>query len=67
VLHAAHNGLTGFEVLRQLAGAGTNTRDAPPRLVDYAPVEEDVGGLFDNHARAKSQVKVKPATRGGKG
>ena len=49
---SAHNALCGMEVLRQAAGAGANTRDNPPRVVDYEPSSSDVGGIFDDKRRA---------------
>lgn len=52
VASAAHNSLCGVEALRQAAGAGANTRDNPPRVMDYEPTISDVGGLFDDKRRA---------------
>mmetsp|Transcript_8747 Transcript_8747/g.18658 ORF Transcript_8747/g.18658 Transcript_8747/m.18658 type:complete len:829 (+) Transcript_8747:101-2587(+) len=59
VLHAAHNAMTGVEFLRVASGAGSNTRDAPARITDYVPSDSDVGGFFDNHARARMAQKAK--------
>lgn len=53
LLYAAHNAMTGVEFLRVALGAGSNTRDMPPRITDYHPSAEDVGGFFDNAARVK--------------
>ena len=61
---AAHNSLCGMESLRQVAGAGANTRDNPLRVVDYEPSSGDVGGLFDDKRRAvkaHSKIEAKPA------
>lgn len=49
---AAHNSLCGLEALRTAAGAGINTRDNPPSLVEYQPPANDRGGLFDDKRRA---------------
>ena len=35
-----------------MAGAGSNTRDNPQRIIDYEPAASDVGGLFDDRRRA---------------
>ena len=34
------------------SGAGAGTLDTPRRVTDYTPAADDMGGLFDNHARA---------------
>ncbi|WIA41577.1 hypothetical protein OEZ86_008941 [Tetradesmus obliquus] len=52
-LAAAHQSLTSMEGLRVIAGAGANTRDSPASVTDYMPSESDIGGLFDDHSRAK--------------
>ena len=57
VLHAAHNQLTGSEAFRKFVGAGAGTRDTPARVTDFVPNKEEVGGAFDNHARAKASYK----------
>jgi hypothetical protein len=57
VLAAAHQALTGIEPLRALAGAGSKTRDSPARVTDYVPSESDVGGWFDDAARAQRAYK----------
>uniref|UniRef100_A0A7S3QTS2 Digalactosyldiacylglycerol synthase n=1 Tax=Dunaliella tertiolecta TaxID=3047 RepID=A0A7S3QTS2_DUNTE len=59
ILHAAHNTMTGIEFMRVAAGAGSHTRDMPPRITDYVPSESDVGGIFDNTARAKKSWEGK--------
>ncbi len=66
VCHAAfHNALTGVEFMRVAMGAGTRTRDMPARITDYVPHEEDVGGFFDNAARAKKSWEGKKQPGGG--
>eukprot|EP00798_Chlamydomonas_sp_ICE-L_P012491 gene12491-15703_t len=55
MLYTAFNHLLGYEQLRRAVGAGSNTRDLPPSVADYEPTLEDVGGFFDNHARAEAQ------------
>jgi digalactosyldiacylglycerol synthase len=47
-----HNTLCGVEPLRQVAGAGANTRDNPQSITDYQPSAADLGGLFDDRRRA---------------
>ncbi len=66
VLHALHNAVTGVEFLRVAMGAGARTRDLPPRVTDYQPDENDVGGFFDNTARAKKSWEGKKPGGGGK-
>jgi len=63
LLHAAHNTMTGLEFLRVAVGAGRRTRDMPPRITDYQPSTEDVGGFFDNTARAKKSWEGKQAPK----
>ncbi|KAJ9525309.1 hypothetical protein QJQ45_020851 [Haematococcus lacustris] len=67
LLHAAHNTLVGVEFFRVAMGAGSHTRDAPARITDYVPCENDVGGFFDDSARVKKswEGKAKPAGRRG--
>lgn len=62
VLAAVYNAVTGVEFLRVAMGAGARTRDTPARITDYQPDENDVGGFFDNSARAKKswEGKQKP-------
>jgi hypothetical protein len=40
-----------LQTLRANAGAGAGTLQTPQRVTDYTPTD-DVGGFFDNHARA---------------
>lgn len=47
---ATHNALAGVEPIRAVAGAGSNTKHNPARVVDYQPCE-NVGGLFDDKKR----------------
>lgn len=54
---AAHNSLCGVETLRTVAGAGANTRDNPPSIVDYEPGTGDFVGLFDDKRRVKAYAK----------
>jgi digalactosyldiacylglycerol synthase len=71
VLHALHNTMTGVEFLRVAMGAGAKTRDAPARVTDYVPDENDVGGFFDDSSRAKTswdeRAKRARASKGGEG
>jgi digalactosyldiacylglycerol synthase len=65
VLAGMHQVLTGCEPLRIVAGAGSNTKVAPARVVDYVPCEDDVGGLFDDASRAKkAYAKTKALATG---
>lgn len=52
-LAAAHQTMTAAEPLRIMAGAGANTRDSPACVTDYQPSDSDLGGWFDDSARAK--------------
>jgi digalactosyldiacylglycerol synthase len=65
-LGAAFNALTGVEPLRELAGAGPGTRDAPPSLDGWAPAAGGGGGIFDSKERlAKAEAKKAAAAGGG--
>ena len=46
-LYNAHNALTAIEPLREAAGAGRGTRDAPESLEGWQPEVELGKGLFD--------------------
>lgn len=52
VAWVAHNTLCGIEPLRQVAGAGANTKNNPASVTDYKPSASDLGGLFDDRRRA---------------
>jgi hypothetical protein len=67
VLAGMHQVLTGCEPLRIVAGAGSNTKVAPARVVDYVPCEDDVGGLFDDATRAKKAYAKTKALAGASG
>jgi hypothetical protein len=40
------------QTFRMNGGAGAGTLQTPLRVTDYIPPTDDVGGFFDNHARA---------------
>ena len=46
-IYSAHNALTGVEPLREAAGAGRGTRDAPESLEGWQPEVSLGKGLFD--------------------
>ena len=52
VLYVAHNTLSGIEPLRVAAGAGSNTRETPHRVVDFEPQDVSLG-MWDNESRAR--------------
>jgi digalactosyldiacylglycerol synthase len=60
-LGAAFNALTGLEPLRELVGAGSGTRDAPPTLDGWAPAAGTGGGFFDSKDRLAKAAAVKAA------
>eukprot|EP00955_Chlamydomonas_euryale_P077640 362984-Chlamydomonas_euryale.AAC.10 len=63
MLAAAHKTLTGNEFVRQVAGAGPKTRDAPANLADFEP-EEDVGGpFFKGNKQAGNGVALRERKR----
>eukprot|EP00210_Caulerpa_lentillifera_P003787 g3618.t1 len=51
---AVHNSVMGCEALRVLAGAGSNTKDSPQRIIDYTPAENDGGGILDRKRQQQS-------------
>lgn len=40
------------QAIRMNSGAGAGTLETPHKVTDYTPAADDVGGLWDNHARA---------------
>jgi len=66
-LGAAFNALTGVEPLRELVGAGSGTRDAPPSLDGWEPEGGTGGGFFDSKDRLAKAAAVKAAAAAGEG